>query len=255
MGAVGATGPAGTTDWNGLTNVPAGFADNVDDNTTYTAGQGLSLSGTLFSIPGGAVTNAMVEDNTLTAAKIANRSRKLVISSGSFAGAGTTNGSVDFNVGNARNRGAAIQLPNDVANVATTVFVVPSDYVAGQPIPKITVFWATDEGAANRRCDIDVGFTHIANMSSPTSPVTFRYNFRDSSGSSTNASDCLNPAQSQVVGQTIPEDAEVYDNSPTAWAAGDVIILSVGRNGTSGGDPNSGNFYLYAISIEYSSDM
>jgi hypothetical protein len=58
-GAQGAQGPAGpqgpqgnpgTTDWSGLTNVPPGFADGVDDDTTYTAGAGLSLSGTTLSV-------------------------------------------------------------------------------------------------------------------------------------------------------------------------------------------------------------
>jgi len=36
--------------WSGLTGVPAGFADGVDNDTTYTAGTGISLSGTQFSV-------------------------------------------------------------------------------------------------------------------------------------------------------------------------------------------------------------
>ena len=36
-------------DWYSLTNVPPGFADGVDDDTTYTAGTGLSLAGTTFA--------------------------------------------------------------------------------------------------------------------------------------------------------------------------------------------------------------
>ena len=35
--------------WSGLTGVPAGFADGVDNDTTYSAGTGLTLSGTTFS--------------------------------------------------------------------------------------------------------------------------------------------------------------------------------------------------------------
>ena len=35
--------------WSGLTGVPAGFADGVDNDTTYTAGPGLTLVGTTFS--------------------------------------------------------------------------------------------------------------------------------------------------------------------------------------------------------------
>ncbi len=38
--------------WAGLTGVPAGFPDGVDDNTTYTAGSGLSLTGTEFAVTG-----------------------------------------------------------------------------------------------------------------------------------------------------------------------------------------------------------
>jgi hypothetical protein len=36
--------------WSGLSGVPAGFADGVDNNTTYTAGAGLALAGTQFSV-------------------------------------------------------------------------------------------------------------------------------------------------------------------------------------------------------------
>jgi hypothetical protein len=37
--------------WSGLSGVPAGFADGVDNNTTYTAGQGLVLDHGEFYIP------------------------------------------------------------------------------------------------------------------------------------------------------------------------------------------------------------
>ncbi|HSG17551.1 MAG TPA: tail fiber domain-containing protein [Anaerolineae bacterium] len=36
--------------WDGLIGVPAGFADGVDDDTTYTTGTGLVLSNTVFAI-------------------------------------------------------------------------------------------------------------------------------------------------------------------------------------------------------------
>ncbi|MGD8473007.1 MAG: pectinesterase family protein [Anaerolineae bacterium] len=36
--------------WSGLSGVPAGFADNVDNNTTYSAGTGLDLDHGVFSI-------------------------------------------------------------------------------------------------------------------------------------------------------------------------------------------------------------
>ena len=40
---------SGSTRWGGLLDVPAGFADNVDNDTTYTAGPGLLLIGTTFA--------------------------------------------------------------------------------------------------------------------------------------------------------------------------------------------------------------
>jgi hypothetical protein len=36
--------------WSGLSGVPAGFADGVDNDTTYTAGAGLTLTGNQFSV-------------------------------------------------------------------------------------------------------------------------------------------------------------------------------------------------------------
>ena len=36
--------------WSGIADIPDGFADGVDNNTTYTAGQGLLLQGTTLSV-------------------------------------------------------------------------------------------------------------------------------------------------------------------------------------------------------------
>ena len=43
---------ASTAPWSGLTGVPSGFADGVDDGSSYTAGFGLSLNGTEFAVTG-----------------------------------------------------------------------------------------------------------------------------------------------------------------------------------------------------------
>ena len=59
--------------WTGITGIPAGFADGVDDDTTYSAGTGLSLSGTTFSIA----------NNGVNAGKLANDSSSLGKLSGS----------------------------------------------------------------------------------------------------------------------------------------------------------------------------
>lgn len=41
---------ASAVPWSGLESLPGGFADGVDNDTTYTAGIGLTLSGTTFSL-------------------------------------------------------------------------------------------------------------------------------------------------------------------------------------------------------------
>ena len=46
--------------WSGLNDVPAGFADGTDDNTTYTAGEGLALNGRQFSAQGSSYGNVVV---------------------------------------------------------------------------------------------------------------------------------------------------------------------------------------------------
>ncbi len=44
------SGGGGLVHWDNLVDVPAGFADGVDDDTLYTAGVGLTLTGTQFSV-------------------------------------------------------------------------------------------------------------------------------------------------------------------------------------------------------------
>ena len=63
-GPDGPVGPPGTTSWFGLNDIPAGILDG-DDNTTYSAGAGLTLSGTSFTIPNGAIGSAMLAMNSV----------------------------------------------------------------------------------------------------------------------------------------------------------------------------------------------
>ncbi len=53
--------------WNGASWAPA---PDVDTNTTYSAGSGLNLTGTTFSIPTDGVTGGMILDGTVSAADI-----------------------------------------------------------------------------------------------------------------------------------------------------------------------------------------
>ena len=88
-----------TAPWTGITGKPPGFADDVDDDvlgallcvngevakfdgtdwvcgvdadTTYTAGPGLTLSGTVFGVAAGGVTTVMLADDGVTTAKVAD---------------------------------------------------------------------------------------------------------------------------------------------------------------------------------------
>lgn len=48
-GPAGPKGEPGST-WAGIGNIPAGFADGIDNDTQYSAGAGLKLNGTTFSV-------------------------------------------------------------------------------------------------------------------------------------------------------------------------------------------------------------
>lgn len=50
QGPQGPQGPSGSSTWGSITGIPAGFADGVDNDTTYVAGTGLILTGNTFSI-------------------------------------------------------------------------------------------------------------------------------------------------------------------------------------------------------------
>lgn len=82
QGPIGNTGPAGTTLWSGLTGVPSGFADNIDNNTTYTAGAGLSLFGSTFLIPADAITSAMIGSDQVTSTDLERNAASLIEVSG-----------------------------------------------------------------------------------------------------------------------------------------------------------------------------
>ncbi len=53
--------------WNGTAFTPQ---DDLDTNTTYTAGAGINLAGTVFSIPAGGVNSAMILDSSVGALDI-----------------------------------------------------------------------------------------------------------------------------------------------------------------------------------------
>ncbi|MEJ5252602.1 MAG: hypothetical protein WHX60_12020, partial [Armatimonadota bacterium] len=58
--------------WSGIVGMPAGFADGVDNDTTYSAGAGLQLVGTTFSVATGGIVTSMLANGAVTTDKIAD---------------------------------------------------------------------------------------------------------------------------------------------------------------------------------------
>jgi len=98
--------------WSGLTGVPAGFADNVDDDTQYSAGTGLLLTGAEFSAdvdylqrrvadacPAGRAIAAIGGDGTVTCVETGTGDITAVSAGAGLAGGGTSGAvtlTVDF---------------------------------------------------------------------------------------------------------------------------------------------------------------
>jgi hypothetical protein len=81
--------------WSGISGMPAGFADGVDNDTTYSAGAGLQLSGNTFSIATGGVVTGMLADLAVTTAKLADGAvTSAKIADGTIATADIANGAV-----------------------------------------------------------------------------------------------------------------------------------------------------------------
>jgi hypothetical protein len=59
--AAGTANSAESAPWSGLTGVPSGFADGVDNDTLYSPGSGLILSGTQFSVNSALVQSRIAE--------------------------------------------------------------------------------------------------------------------------------------------------------------------------------------------------
>ena len=75
QGPIGMTGPAGTTSWLGLLDIPSDIADG-DDNTTYSAGTALQLTGTQFSVQSSGIGPVQLAFNTSSLERVsANRIR------------------------------------------------------------------------------------------------------------------------------------------------------------------------------------
>ena len=119
--------------WSGLVGIPTGFADGIDNDTTYSAGAGLTLSGTTFAIANGGVITAMLADNAVTSAKIAD---------GAVNATDLANGAVT----SAKIADGAVTAA-DLANSAVTNAKIADGAVTDPKI--VSVSWSKITGAPN----------------------------------------------------------------------------------------------------------
>ncbi|MDW8052840.1 MAG: hypothetical protein RMJ83_10235 [Armatimonadota bacterium] len=127
--------------WSGIIGIPAGFADGIDNDTTYSAGAGLSLLGTTFSIaPGGVVTD-MIANNAVTTVKIADGA----VTTAKLADNAVTSAKItDGAVGAADLANGAVTTPK-LADSAVTTAKIADNSVTDPKI--VSVSWSKITGA------------------------------------------------------------------------------------------------------------
>ena len=117
---------------------------------------------------------------------------------------------------------------------------MPIDYASGQSIPKITVYTGA---SASGKFGFDIAFGRFGDI---TNAASNNWNTRFSfySGAGTTAGDSQEESATIAAGNTLQTHAmpgtDVYANSPPAWSAGDVIVITITRRSSGVDDPNGG---------------
>jgi hypothetical protein len=256
QGAQGPAGPSGPAGPQG----PTGAAGSPDDgNAILTKINDAATSGT--------ISTSRVADNSITAAKIANRTRTMSISGTQFAGYSTTSA---FAWGTPEPRGVPVRSFGSAnANGGICVaFQVPADFVGpsasdlatcpGLQAPRLKIRWVTDstQPATSRKIDMDVSFSQDTQLSTGNAN-RWRYGIHANSNSADSV-ESLDPSNTDVANQVIPEPSEVWSISEgpvTSWGAGQTIILTLYRNGTSPNDINTARVGIISVSFDYEADM
>jgi len=242
QGPIGNTGPTGPQGSTG----PAGSPDSGNDIVTK-----LNDAATTTFVAG-----SRIADNSITAAKIANRTRRVFIPPSAMTFSSQAIFILTGNIGDVTAVWAP-RLGDNIANEAMNFTInVPADYagsgVTGLNAPRLTLHWGTDSTAASRKVNVDFAFRNAADFTGAVGN-SFRYNIRSGAGAAINAAESANPATGAITAQTIPEADETWAGNPT-WAAGDVIVISLRRNAGAGDDPNDAKMGILGISFDYEAD-
>lgn len=113
--------------WSGLSGVPTDFADNVDNNTTYLAGNQLDLSGTTFNVQEGP--DSGLDADTVDGQHFSTRTGYLFVPAAAF---GPSTGSTDF-----ANNGESYS-----GIMMGTGGSAPVYLPHGASVTKVTFYWA-----------------------------------------------------------------------------------------------------------------
>jgi hypothetical protein len=188
------------------------------------------------------------------AARLADRTRRIFVSAGEFfpSSGAITNYDASSPLTITPRLGAWF-LRDTTTDAATATFTVPMDYVSGQAIPKITVYTGA---SATGQFGFDIAFGRFTDITNAANNGwNTRYSFYSGAGNTTGDSQEESTAiasANTLQSHTMPS-TDVYANSPTLWAAGDIIVITITRRTT--GDPNAGNLFILGVSFDYTSDM
>jgi len=199
---------------------------------------------------------------TVGANRITNRNRRVFVPSNAFTIESNAAPNLMQGSGSSNSGIWVRRMSNGTSDEAASVTIqVPSDYAgsaaAGLSAPRLTIYWASDNAG---KINMDVAWRNLSDMIGANVGNSFRYNFRSSvtvaNGDSFCESGASNPVRS-VVAQVIPSVAEndIWSGTGASWAANDLIVLTLRRNGSAGDDPNSSVMYLVGVGFEYEADQ